>query len=258
MKDGPFSSAEQWLTAITTFDHDDILIRGRKVEDLMGQGNFGDVAFLLLSGRQPSPAESRVWNAVLIASSDHGPTSPSTFASRVVASGNRRAPEAGVAAGILAIGDAHGGAGEEAMAYLKEACALVSEAVSPPQAAEAIVRRYRELGRRLPGMGHRFHSVDPRTQRLWDLARECGLAGGGIAMMGELCAALSASIGRPMPVNVDGAIAAALTDMGFEPPIGRMAFILGRAAGIASHVLEEIAREKPMRFRFDFKYDGPL
>ncbi|NGN45165.1 citryl-CoA lyase [Mesorhizobium sp. CGMCC 1.15528] len=258
MSRSPFASPELWPTAITTFDHDDIVIRGKKVEDLMGHGNFGDIAFLLLSGRMPSPAESMVWNAVMIASCDHGPTSPSTFAARVVASGNRRAPEAGVAAGILAIGDAHGGAGEEAMTYIREALTVKAiEGLSSAAAAEKIVDRYRQAGLRLPGMGHRFHAVDPRTKRLWDLAQQWGVASGGVAMMAKIQMALSASVGREMPVNVDGAIAAALVDLGFDPPIGRMAFILGRAAGIASHVLEELAREKPMRFRFDFSYDGP-
>ncbi|XBS70979.1 citrate/2-methylcitrate synthase [Acerihabitans sp. KWT182] len=187
MNSSPFSSSEHWLTAITHFDHDDIFIRGRKVEDLMGHGNFADVAFLLLSGRMPSTAESRVWNALMIASSDHGPTSPSTFAARVVASGNRRAPEAGMAAGILAIGDAHGGAGEEAMAYLHEALAfMTNKGFSANESAEKIVQQYRQAKKRLPGMGHRFHAVDPRTRRLWDLAEQNHVAGAGIAMMSEI------------------------------------------------------------------------
>lgn len=258
MSGGPFSSPESWPTGITAFDDERIVIRGRSVEDLMGHGNFADVAFLLLVGRLPTREESMVWNAILIASSDHGPTSPSTFAARVIASGNRRAPEAAVGGGILAIGDAHGGAGEAAMAYLRDGLAEARQpGGSLGQAAREIVRRHRARGERLPGLGHRFHAVDPRTERLWSLARDNGLAGDGIALMKEIQLALSGSVGRAMPVNVDGAIAAALIDMGQEPPIARMVFILGRTAGIAAHVLEELGREKPMRFRFGFSYDGP-
>jgi citrate synthase len=258
MSESPFIAPERWPTAITTFDEERISIRGRAVEELMGLGNFADVAFLLLSGRMPSSRESSVWNALLTASCDHGPTSPSALAARVIASGNRRAPEAAVGGGILAIGDAHGGAGEEAMAYIQEALrASKADGLSFRQLAERIVEKYRCDGRRLPGLGHRFHAVDPRTERLWSLAQAQGLYGDGIAIMREIRSALSRALGRDVPVNVDGAIAAALVDMGFEPPVARMAFILGRTAGIAAHVLEELAREKPMRFRFAFSYDGP-
>lgn len=259
MSGGPFTSPDLWPTAITAFDADDILIRGRNVVDLMGTGDFGSVAFLLLTGRQPTQGESAVWNAIMIASSDHGPTSPSTFAARVIASGNRRAPEAAVGGGILAIGDAHGGAGEEAMVFLQEGLSLAKQPGGTLRlAAEEIVRNYRNAGRRMAGLGHRFHVVDPRTDRLWSLSQSFGLSGDGIALMREIATVLTETVGRPMPVNVDGAIAAALTDIGLEPPIARMVFILGRAAGISAHVLEELAREKPMRLRFDFRYDGPV
>ncbi len=258
MTSGPFADPDLWPTAITHFDEDQILIRGWPVEDLMDTGNFGAVAFLLLTGRRPTTAEAAVWNAMLIASSDHGPTSPSTFAARVIASGNRRAPEAAVGGGILAIGDVHGGAAEEAMEVLQNGLALARQSGKPLRAAaEDIVRNHRSAGRRLAGLGHRFHVVDPRTERLWSLAAAGGLAGDGIALMREIQAVLSEAVGRPMPVNVDGAIASALIDMALEPPIGRMVFILGRTAGITAHVLEELARERPARFRFDFKYDGP-
>jgi citrate synthase len=258
MSEGPFTSPERWPTAITAFDEERISIRGKAVEELMGLGNFADVAFLLLSGRLPSTHESLVWNALLTASCDHGPTSPSALAARVIASGNRRAPEAAVGGGILAIGDAHGGAGEEAMADIQGALrSSKADGVSFRQSAERVVERYRRAGSRLPGLGHRFHAVDPRTERLWSLAEAQGLCGAGIAMMREIKSALSRSLGRDIPVNVDGAIAAALVDMGFEPAVARMAFIIGRTAGIAAHVLEELARERPMRFRFAFSYDGP-
>ncbi len=255
---GPFTHPERWPTAITAFDEDEIFIRGRNVVDLMETRDFGAVAFLLLTGRQPTPGESAVWNAVMIASADHGPTSPSTFAARVIASGNRRAPEAAVGGGILAIGDAHGGAGEEAMVFLLEGLSLARQPGGTYRlAARELVQRYRNAGCRMAGLGHRFHAVDPRTDRLWTLAENYGLAGEGIVLMKEIQAVLSDALGRQMPVNVDGAIAAVLIDMKLEPPVARMVFILGRAAGITAHVLEELAREKPMRFRFDFKYDGP-
>src|SRR2546422_11656602 len=77
----------------------------------MGNASFTEVVFLLHQGRSPSEDERRLLDAILIAVCDHGPGSPSAASSRLVASANRQAPEAAVAAGVLAIGDAHAGAG---------------------------------------------------------------------------------------------------------------------------------------------------
>lgn len=247
---------EPWRTAISTYEPNRILMRGRPVEELMAGGNFGDVAFLLLRGRRPMAAESRVWNAILIAVADHGPTPPSTMAARVIASGNRRAVEAAVAGGLLAVGDAHGGAGEETMRILRRALAMIRDhGLTAESAAERLVDEYRSRGQRIPGIGHRVHTRDPRTEALWTIAGEEGLAGQAVAVMRAVAAVVSRS-DRPLPVNVDGALAAVLVDMGFEPAAGKVAFLLGRCAGITAHVLEELTREKPMRIEVPFVYDG--
>jgi citrate synthase len=248
---------EPWRTAITAVEPNKIRIRGHAVEDLMLRGNFADTSFLLLRGRLPSPAESRVWNAILTASADHSVTPPSTMAARVIASGNRRAPEAAIAGGLLAIGDAHGGAGEDTMQMLRRGLAMMQEkSWSRDDAARALLDEYRTAGRRIPGVGHRLHTRDPRTDVLWTLASEVGLAGPAVELMRTIAGMLSKA-DRPLPVNVDGALGAVLVDMGFEPAVGRIAFILGRCAGIAAHVLEELTREKPMRIAVPFVYDGP-
>lgn len=247
----------RWRSAITSFDRQHITTKGWQIEELLTWGNYADVAFLMLSGRRPTVAESKTFNAVLIASADHGPTSPSTLAARVVASGNRRALEASVAAGILAIGDAHGGAGEEAMQMLRRGLEHMDAGGAIERVAADIVTGYREHGRRLPGLGHRFHDKDPRTAVLWDLARKASLPQRPIELMMSLELELSAREGRLLPVNVDGAIAAILAALGFDPPVGRIAFLLGRCAGIATHALEELSRERPMRIKFPYEYDGP-
>ncbi|MGH9416062.1 MAG: citrate/2-methylcitrate synthase, partial [Terriglobales bacterium] len=118
------------------------------------------------------------------------------------------------------------------------------------------VEAARAAGRRLPGLGHRVHSHDPRTPVLFDLAREHGVAGAGV----EFVTALQAAAGRlikPLPINIDGALAAVLYDLGFPPEAGKLIFITARVAGIAAEVAEEHAREKPMRIRIPVTYDGP-
>jgi citrate synthase len=249
---------EPWRTEISTSDDEHIWIRGYDVTQLMTSATFADVVFLLHSGRVPTEAERAVIDAILIAVADHGPGSPSAMAARTVATGNRVAPEAAIAAGVLAIGDAHGGAG---LACLQ----LIADAVNEVRAnggtdAASIARRVvadaTAERRRLPGLGHRVHSRDPRTDVLFDLAKKAGVAGVGVAFMLELERAAAETI-KPLPVNVDGAIAAVLYDFGFPPPIGKLFFIIGRVAGLSAQVVEEYTRERPMRIKVPVIYDGP-
>jgi citrate synthase len=252
------AGSEAWRSAITGFDRQRIFTKGVPIEELMRSGNFGDVVFLLFKGRPPQAWESRLFNAVMIASADHGPTSPSTLAARVIASGNRRALEAAIAGGLLAIGDAHGGAGEETMQVLHEGLKQIARTGATPAAvARDIVQRYVAENRRLPGLGHRFHDVDPRAPVIWGMVRDERLPAGPVELILALEEQLRIEKGRLLPVNVDGAIATALVCLGFEPEIGRIAFVLGRCAGIAAHALEELTREKPMRIKFTYTYDGP-
>jgi citrate synthase len=90
---------------------------------------------------------------------------------------------------------------------------------------------------------------------LFDMARAEGVAGAGVAFMTALEAEAAARI-KPLPMNIDGALAAVLHDMGFPPAAGRLFFIIGRVAGLTAEVAEEHQREKPMRIKFDVEYDG--
>ncbi|HEV8353535.1 MAG TPA: citryl-CoA lyase [bacterium] len=240
-------------TAISTYDRDRIVLRGQPIEALMTGRSFADVVFLLLSARLPSEGESRVFEAMLIASSDHGPNPPSTTAARVIASGNRAAVEAAIAGGVLAIGDAHGGAGEALMRLLAGA---LEQEPDPAAAAQRIVEDMAARGKRIPGFGHRVHQIDPRTTVLFGLARRHGVAGRGVACV-DAIRSVTAQAGKSLPINLDGAIAAVLYDLGFPPQLGKAVFIIGRVAGLSAHVLEELERERPMRFEFPFEYDGP-
>jgi len=57
-------------------------------------------------------------------------------------------------------------------------------------------------------------------------------------------------------MNIDGALAAVLFDMGFPPQAGRLLFLVARVAGLTAEVAEEYARERPMRIRIPVTYDG--
>ena len=248
---------EPWRTAIATSDATNIWIRGHSVTSLMQHATFTDVIVLLHLGRLPSPGERRLLDALLVGMADHGAGAPSCAAARLAASGNRSSISAAIAAGVLAIGDDHGGAGSNCMELIARSLSDGrADGLSPEQAAQRAVESAVRDKRRLPGLGHRVHTTDPRVTVLFDMAGAEGIAGNGIRFM----QALEAEAGRrikPLPMNIDGALGAILHDMGFPPPAGRFMFIVGRVAGLTAEVAEEYAREKPMRIKFTVEYDGP-
>jgi citrate synthase len=129
------------------------------------------------------------------------------------------------------------------------------ESLSIAEVARRTASDYRSRGQRVPGLGHRVHRRDPRTPVLFELARDCGLAGAGIDFMCALESTVAETV-KPLPINVDGALGAVLHDMGFPPPFGRLLFIIGRVAGLTAEVAEELSRERPMRIRIPVEYDG--
>lgn len=246
---------DQWRTAIAYSDQTGIWIRGYDVTALMGRP-FTDTVFLLHRGRLPTAGERHLLDAVLVGVADHGAGAPSCATARLAASGNRQSLSAAIAAGILAIGDEHGGAGEACMALIRDGVEETKRAgIGITAAAERAVERAVQSRSRLPGLGHRVHTVDPRVKVLFDLARQHGVSGDGVAFVTALERAASDRI-KPLPLNIDGALAAVLYDLGFDPPAGKLLFIVGRVAGIAAEVAEEHAREKPMRIRIPVRYDG--
>ncbi len=247
---------EPWRTAIVQADDSTIRIRGYDITELMRRASFADTVFLLHRERLPNSHERRLLDAILTSCADHGSGAPSCATARLAASGNRESLSAAIAAGILAVGDDHGGAGAACMSMIARGVAMAGDgSISIGDAARRIVDEARAAKQRLPGMGHRVHSVDPRTAVLFGMAREEGVAGDGVLFMEALDTAVREKI-KPLPINIDGALAAILHDLGFPPEAGKLIFIVGRVAGLTAEVAEEYAREKPMRIRVPVVYDG--
>ena len=248
---------ESWRTAIVSTGDGNIRVRGYNVTELMTRATFTDTIFLLQRGRLPSAGERKLLDALLTGCADHGSGAPSCAAARLAASGNRASLSAAVAAGLLAIGDEHGGAGEQCMEMIARGVAKAKAEAAPVAtvAAEELAES-KAAGRKIPGLGHRVHKTrDPRTNILFHIARAESLAGDGVAFMEGLESALEEQ-GKTLPINIDGALAAILYDLGFEPPAGKLMFIVARVAGLAAEVAEEHSREKPMRIRIPVEYDG--
>jgi len=248
---------EPWRTSIVDAGPAHIRVRGHDLLHLMREATFTDLIFLLHHQRLPSAAERRLVDAMLIGVADHGAGAPSCAAARLAASGNRQSLSAAVAAGVLTIGDEHGGAGSGCMELIADGLGRAARDGAPfDTVARALVDEAKASGSRLPGFGHRVHAtIDPRVAVLFGLAEQSELAGDGVRFARALEAAIRERI-KPIPLNIDGALAAILVDLGFPAMVGRLLFIIGRVAGISAEVLEEHAREKPMRIRIPVTYDG--
>lgn len=250
---------EKWKTAITKIGPNHIAMRGYRVEELMGEVPFSHVVFLLLRGDLPSKEEGVLMDAMLVSSADHGATPPSALAARTVASGGA-ALTASMAAGISAINRYHGGAIEGCMRVLLDA--VERKQTSGGDAATVageMVDEHRAAKKRIPGYGHRVHTEDPRSVRLFALADELGIAGEYVEMAHAIRAVMKEKVGRDLPMNVDGAIATMLCEMEFPPEMSNGVFAISRASGLVAHVYEEQTRMRPMR-RIDpvaHEYDGP-
>jgi citryl-CoA lyase len=257
---GTADQSGTWKTAITRIEPNKVLVRGYLLDELMGRVSFADAIYLLLAGELPTPSVSRLISAILVSSVDHGAMPPSTVVARNVATTG--APlRAAVAAGVLSFGSYHGGDVEGCMEMLDAGLALVRDGHSYQDAAEAMVQRKLDVGERVPGLGHRLHSRDPRAQKLLQMAYELDLEGEHIRLMRLIDRALAAALGpsaEDIHINVDGAIAGICGDLGLDREFGNALFIISRVPGLIAHAHEERLRERPMR-RIDPSstvYDG--
>lgn len=249
---------EKRHTSVSWVEAEKIEVRGFPIEELIGRVSFGEAIFLILRGKLPTFPEARLFEAILAAVIDHGVRPPSTIAAVTVAN-TGSSLNAAVAAGILAINKFHGGAIEDAMAALSEAvCSQSERAISPTEAAMTLAASYKANGKRVSGFGHRFHAADPRTQRLFSLAGELGLAGKFVEQADALEHVLTETAGRKLPINADGAIAALLLELGFPPKTANGIFMIARIPGLVAHVVEEQERNRPMRTVSvdEYEYDG--
>lgn len=248
-----------WKTSISDVKPNKIRIRGYSVDELMGKVTFSQAIYLVLKGKLPSPEAGKLLDAVFVSSVDHGAGPPSVLTARTVASTG--APlNAAVAAGVLAISRFHGGAIEEGMnLFNRIAGVMKTKGVDEREAAGVVLDEMKKTGRRASGFGHRVHTQDPRTEKLFALAEELGLAGPYVRIARAVETELEQKTGRRLPMNVDGAIAALLCELDIPPEIANVFFIISRVPGLAAHVHEETTRMKPMRkiHPQDIEYDGP-
>ena len=245
---------EDWArTSIGRASRDSIELRGHDLSsEVMGRLSFSAVAFLIASGRTPSEAELKLFDGVLVSLADHGLT-PTALAARLTYTGAPEAVQGAVAAGLLGSGSVFLGPVGDTAACLSDALAQSpaearADEADLDAAAAAAVRAARDSRRKVPGLGHPIHkATDPRTPRLYEIARDTGLIGPHLRLL-ELVGAAHRSIrGKRLPINGAGAAGAALADLGFSPSTARGFALLARAAGLIGHLAEEAEHPIGMR-----------
>ena len=252
-----------WETAITNIAPGSIRVRGYAIEDLIGTISFPAMIWLMLRGELPSKWQADLLSAVLVAGVDHGPQAPSIAIARMAMSCGLPLNGA-MASGVNALGDVHGGAGQQCMDLLADIGKRAATG-NLDQAVAAGLDAFRaKNGRFIPGFGHRFHAVDPRAARLSELIREAarkGVVKGRYLSIGE-AVQMQLAKGKKSgpPMNVDGITAVLLLELGFPAELGRGIFILSRSVGICAHAFEQSqAGERikgPTPPEFGFRYEG--
>jgi citrate synthase len=213
----PLRSDLAWSTA------DRIVVRGKDLPgEILGHLNLGDMAFLELTGRTPDAKESKLFNAMVVTLVEHGVT-PSALAARLTYLGAPEALQGAVAAGLLGLGSVFVGS-------MEGAARLLSEAMKEGKDAKTIVAEHK----RIPGLGHPIHKpLDPRTTRLFEIARETGHYGKYCALMEEIAKA------KGITLNATGAIGALACELGLDWRVVKGLGVMARAVGLVGHILEE-------------------
>ena len=226
----------KWKTSISQHKDGKLYIYGKELTELIANASFSEVIFLLLKGTMPIEKEVQMLDVCLVAMAEHGLQAPSTFVARSsISVGNPF--NAALAAGILATGDWHGGAIEKCAMYLQSG-----------KDAKAIIEEVSLKGERMSGFGHKqYKDEDPRAKAIFTKARNLEINGNYLKLIEEVGKELEKKTGKKLPINIDGAVATVISELGIDWRYGKALFVLGRMPGLMAHIREEMINEKPYR-----------
>jgi citrate synthase len=257
-------ATQWWSTEIIDMKPGVIRFRGFPIEQLIGRVSFPQMIWLMLKGDLPSPEQGSLLEAALVAAVDHGPQAPSIAIGRMAVTCGLPLNGA-MASAINVLDDVHGGAGEQCMELYAEIARRQEVGVAQDEAIEGGLDAFVAAnGKIVPGFGHRFHPVDPRSPRLLELvdaASKNKVVSGRFAEIGRGVEDLmQRRKSRRIPMNIDGATAVIYSELGFSPALGRGLFILSRSVGILSHAWEQSQQggriKGPMPPGIPYRYTG--
>jgi citrate synthase len=258
-------SEDWWRTSIIEMEPGVIRYRGYPIEELITQRvSLAQMIWLMTRGELPTKAQGALLEAALMSAVDHGPQAPSIAIARMAATCGVGLNSA-MASAVNVLGDVHGGAGEQAVELYQDIAASIDAGAAEADAVRAGLETFVSAhGKVIPGFGHRFHPVDPRSAPLLalvdDAARQ-GAVSGRYAVIGRAVEAhLAAKKGKPIPMNIDGATAVIYAELGFAAPLARGLFCLSRSVGILAHAWEQTEQggriKGPLPRRYTWTYDG--
>jgi citrate synthase len=226
---------------------DRVEVRGRDLcGDLRGRLSFTEYFHLLLTGREPTDDQRYFLDVLLVAIAEHG-MMPTNVAARMTLAADPGSLQGAVAAGILGCGPVVLGTSEECARLLEGGQEQVASGVAPAAVAGDIARAARASGARVPGFGHPVHRpLDPRAERILELADDRGVSGAHVALARCVRDAVAEAWGKPLTMNVAMPIAAVMLDLGFPSATVKAVPILARTAGLLAHLAEE--QERPLGF----------
>jgi citrate synthase len=242
------STPDTPATRIARAHPDSVEVRGRDLcGDVMGRLGFTAYFHLLLTGREPTEDEQFFLDLLLVSIAEHG-MMPSNVAARMTLAADPQSLHGAVAAGILGAGPVVLGTSGECARLLEEGQRRVEAGSTPEEAAAGLAQGIHSAGERAPGFGHPVHRpVDPRAERILELADERGVNGPHVLLARRLGEAVAETWAKPLPMNVSMPIAAVLLDLGYSATAVQAVPILARTAGLLAHLAEE--RERPVGFR---------
>jgi citrate synthase len=212
----------------------------------MGRLSFTEYFHLLLTGDEPGEDQRFFLDLLLVAIAEHG-MMPTNVAARMTLAADPGSLQGAVAAGILGCGPVILGTSEECARLLEQGQEKVAAGGDPSAVAEELASGVRDAGGRLPGFGHPVHRpLDPRAERILELADERGVSGPHVLLARRLRDAAERAWGRPLTMNVAMPIAAVMLDLGFPSAVVKAVPILARTAGLLAHLAEE--RRQPIGF----------
>jgi citrate synthase len=198
--------------------------------DLMGRLTFTEYFHLLVTGEEPTEEQRFFLDLLLVSIAEHG-LMPTNVAARMTLAADPDSLQGAVAAGILGCGPVILGTSEE--------CARLLESNLGREPLE-IAREIHEAGARMPGFGHPVHTpLDPRAERILELADERGVSGKHTKLARGLREAVAEVWGKPLTMNVSMPIASVMLDLGYPVSSVKAVPILARAASLLAHLAEE-------------------
>jgi citrate synthase len=226
---------------------DRVEVRGRDLTgDLMGRLSFTEYFHLLLTGDEPSEEQRFFLDLLLVAIAEHG-MMPTNVAARMTLAADPGSLQGAVAAGILGAGPVVLGTSEACARLLEDAQREVASGREPAAVAADVARAIHASGGKMPGFGHPVHRpVDPRAERIIELADERAVSGPHVLLARSFRDAVAERWGKPLTMNVAMPIAAVLLDLGFPSAVAKAVPILARTAGLLAHLVEE--QELPLGF----------